>query len=155
MRCWNMRLWDGMSRNVGLQLHTPRHTLARVIDASWCIHMHKYCCLSASEPQSDWCKLMYTHAKVYKHIPLTCYTLRQWVIGHQQLFQSLSLSVFCIHFHLWETLKKVPIAYRLSPKKVLCLSVCLLFFFVCLSVWYAFSLVRDFEKAAYRLSPIA
>ena len=56
---WRVRL---MQVNVYAYKHTAVWALARVVDASWCIRMHKCGCLSASE--SDWCKLMYMHAQV-------------------------------------------------------------------------------------------
>ena len=74
---------------------------------------------------------------------------------------SLSVCRSCMHFHLWETLKKLPIAYRLSPQRIpsernvlMSSFSCLTIIRFCLSVFYEFLFVRDFEKAAYRLSPI-
>jgi hypothetical protein len=80
----------------------------------------------------------------------------------------LSVCLSSMLFHLRETLKKLPIAYCLSPPRIpsernafifllieiKVLSVSLLCFVVCLSVLYTFSFARDFENVAYRLSPI-
>jgi hypothetical protein len=79
----------------------------------------------------------------------------------------LSVCLSSMLFHLRETLKKLPIAYCLSPPRIpsernafifllieiKVLSVWLLCFVVCLSVLYTFSFARDFENVAYRLSP--
>ncbi len=81
-----------------------------------------------------------------------------------ECYALLSVCLSCIHFHLWETLKMLPIAYRLSPQHIPSEWDVFIFLFdwnafcclsVCLSVCYAFLLVRDFENVAYRLSPIA
>ena len=80
----NWRVWL-MQVNVYAYKRTAVWPLARVVDASWCIRMHKCGCLSASE--SDWCKLMYMHAQVqcirihkyswfYYHNAFVCMCLR-------------------------------------------------------------------------------
>jgi hypothetical protein len=91
--------------------------LERVIDASWCICIHKYrcicmhkCgCLSASE--SDWCKSMYTHAQVqcirihkygwvYYHSAFVCMCLRV-IHTNSRTHSTLALLVmFFIHAEL-------------------------------------------------------
>jgi hypothetical protein len=91
--------------------------LERVIDASWCICIHKYrcicmhkCgCLSASE--SDWCKSMYTRAQVqcvrihkygwvYYHSAFVCMCLRV-IHTNSRTHSTLALLVmFFIHAEL-------------------------------------------------------
>jgi hypothetical protein len=91
--------------------------LERVIDASWCICIHKYrcicmhkCgCLSASE--SDWCKSMYTHAQVqcirihkygwvYYHSAFVCMCLRVIHTNSRTHSTLARLVMFFIHAEL-------------------------------------------------------
>jgi hypothetical protein len=57
------------------------------------------------------------------------------------LFMPVCLSVSAMLFHLWETLKKLPIAYRLKmffvclTAMLCCLSVCLICIFTCERLW--------------------
>ncbi len=62
---------------------------------------------------------------------------------------AFTVCLSCVHFHCWGTLKKLPIAYRLSPQRIpsernififlfdykKILSVCLLWIFICERLW--------------------